>query len=552
MQFPAKIAYGCVLFALFGYFTAAVEATEPQLIAHWPLETDARDVGPHALATKNVGVTIAEKSARFDGSGAHLTASESSLDKLAADDFTLALWVNADGDDVDDELGDLISQFDPQRRVGFQLSLRTNSGVTSCQSNTRQLQFGIDAGTEPQWRDEGRPGDALLAFALATHDGALYAGTCEPAANAAGHVYRYQPDQPGSKWLDLGTPDKANAISALAEYRGQLYAGSAKYRLAGSALPESENPHNGGRIFRLESGNRWIEVGKLSDEQIAVGGLVVYRDRLYASSLYRPAGFYRYEVDGKWTSLPTPDGLRVEAMSVFNGYLWASSYDGGYVFRFDGQDWKSYGQVGDNTQTYSFAVHQGALHVGTWPSGKVYRLSENDAWEDAGRLGEEREVMGMLVHNGKLYAGTLPLAEVHRYDGGQNWSKVGRLDLTPDATYRRAWTMAQYRGRLFVSTLPSGTIHSLEAGKCATYDQAFPAGWHHVAAVRGGDRLRLFVDGAQVAESDPLDPKQFERSADQPLRIGAGASDGFSGRIRDVRVYTGALTAVEIAKLRSR
>jgi hypothetical protein len=345
-------------------------------------------------------------------------------------------------------------------------------------------------------------------------------------------------------------PDKANAISALAEYRGKLYAGSAKYRLAGSALAESENPHNGGRIYRLEAGDRWVEVGKMSDEQIAVGGLVVFRDRLYASSLYRPAGFYRYEQDGKWTSLPTPDGLRVEAVCVYNGYLWASSYDGGYVFRFDGEQWKSFGQVGDNTQTYSFAIHRGQLHVGTWPSGKVFRLGENGSWEDAGRLGAEREVMGMLIHNGMLYAGTLPLAEVYRYDGGQDWAKVARLDLTPDVTYRRAWTMAPFQGRLFVSTLPSGTIHSLETGKCVTYDRALPSGWRHLAAVRDADRLRLYVDGAQVAESTPFDPKQFELSTDVPLLIGAGSGDFFSGRIRDVRVYAAALSAAQIANLR--
>ncbi|MBL9125537.1 MAG: LamG domain-containing protein [Planctomycetaceae bacterium] len=487
----------------------------------------------------------------FDGRRAHLAATGAALAELTRGEFTVSLWVNTDGA-TDEELGDLVSQFDAARRVGFELSLRTNAGVTSCQANARQLQFGIDAGTEPRWRDEGRPGEAVFAFALATHAGDLYAGTCEPARDAAGHVYRYQPDAPTNKWLDLGSPDKANAISALAEYRGQLYAGSAKYRLAGSALTESENPHDGGGIYRLDDNERWTEVGRFGPEQIAVGGLVVFQDRLYASSLYRPAGFFRYEEDGRWTSLPTPDGLRVESLGVHNGYLWASSYDGGYVFRFDGNAWKSLGVVGDNTQTYSFAVHRGQLHVGTWPSGRVFRLGDNDRWQDVGRLGEEREVMGMLVYNGALYGGTLPLAEVYRFDVPEAWTKVARLDHTPDVTYCRAWTMAQHEGRLFVSTLPSGQIHSLEAGKCATWDKAFPTGWRHVAAVRGRERLKLYVDGVLVAESTPFEARAFELPAQVPVLIGAGSGDFFSGRLRDVRVYARALSRDELAAAENR
>ncbi len=141
--------------AIVGLALTGAEAAERKLAAHWPLEVDARDVGPHGLATKNQGVTFAavqpseaKPSARFDGRGSHLIVEGEAFDNFSKGNFTLALWVQAD-QAGDEELGDLITQFDPQRRVGFQLSLRTNSGVTSCQSNTRQLQFGIDAGSEP-------------------------------------------------------------------------------------------------------------------------------------------------------------------------------------------------------------------------------------------------------------------------------------------------------------------------------------------------------------------------------------------------------------------
>lgn len=527
-----------------------VAADDRGPVAHWKLAGDAKDSAANRLDAANRGVKFTAKgpdgkspAALFDGAGSRLEVTPAPPLRLGTGDFTVALWVHTP-ESLDDEIGDLVTMYDAKKRVGFNLSLRTNTGVTSCQANTRQLQFGIDAGSEPKWTDEGRPGDATLAFALAVHDGNLFAGTASHAKDVLGRVYRH--DGAG-KWIDCGAPDRSNAVSALAVYRGRLYAASSKYRFAGSALPESGNANRGGGVYRYEGEKRWTEVGRLLDTE-AVGGLVVYKDRLYASSLYKPAGFFRYESDGKWTSLAVPDGKRVESLGVFNGFLWATSYDGGRVYRYDGKGWKDFGQLGDNTQTYSFAIHRGRLCVGTWPSGKVFRLDE-ERWEDLGRLGTELEVMGMLVHNGQLYAGTLPLAEVYRYDGGQTWTKTAQLDGTPDVKYRRAWTMAQYKGQLVCSTLPSGRVHSLEAGPCVTHDRELAPGWHHVSAVKRGGVLRLYVDGKVVAESTRFDPAKFDLRTEEPLLIGAGAGDYFNGTLADVRLYDRALSAEEIAGL---
>lgn len=525
--------------------TFAVRADDRDLVGRWKLDRDADDSSGNRLHAVNHGVKFTARgpAATFDGIGGHLVVKAVPALRLGKGDFTLALWVRTDKD-LDDDLGDLVTFYDAKKRVGLNLSLRTNTGVTSCQPNTRQLQFGIDAGSEPRWTDEGRPGDAILAFALAVHDGHLYAGTAGNGPKDVGRVYRYE--GPG-RWADCGAPDKCNAISALAVHQGKLYAASSKYRFAGSALKESPNGNLGGGVFRHEGGTRWTEVGRLPDTE-AVGGLVVFKGRLFASSLYRPAGFFRYEADGRWTALKVPAGKRVESMGVFNGSLWATSYDGGRVYRYDGSTWKDMGQLGDNTQTYSFAVHRGRLHVGTWPSGKVFRL-DGETWEDRGRLGKELEVMGMLVHNGQFYAGTLPLAEVYRFDGERTWTRTAQLDTTPDVRYRRAWTMAQYRGRLFCSTLPSGRIHSLEAGPCVTHDRELAAGWRHVAAVKQGGLLRLYVDGKPVAESAKFDAAKFDLNSDAPLLIGAGAGDYFRGDLSDVRLYRRALSAAEVGGL---
>jgi len=294
-------------------------------------------------------------------------------------------------------------------------------------------------------------------------------------------------------------------------------------------------------------------------ETEAVGGFVVFQGQLYASSLYKPAGFFRYEGDENWTSLPVPQGIdratgalgpiRVEALTVYDGFLYASSYDGGHVYRFDGENWTDCGPLGDNTQTYSFAQYEGRLYTGTWPSGRVYRFEDIGTWPDVGRLGEEREVMGMLVHNGRLLAGTLPLAEVYAYEGGEQWKRLTRLDQTPDVTYRRAWTMAEHDGRVFCSTLPSGKVFAFSAGQQVQWGHTLSSAWHHVTAIKSAARLTVYVDGQRVAQSMAFDCASYQLDTNAPLRIGTGTNGRLNGRLSDVRVYQRMLNGAEIESL---
>ncbi len=566
------------------------------LIGHWPLVKDAMDVSGNGRDAKVSGVVWRNGSlkdgekaaAMFDGRGAFLEVPVHPKLKLGRGDFSVAAWVFTDGS-TDDVPGDILSQYDPSTRRGFHLGMKTNTGVTFNQANFRQLQFGIDNDRVSDWRDCGKPGKkSLLAFGLIAHNGRLFAGTCEPGADDSGRVYMYSH---GTTWTDCGSPAPSNAITAMAAHGGKLYVGTGKYRVAGSALAESENANLGGRVFRYAGGMKWIESGQLDSRfdlkpgfgklsrVEAVSGMVTFQGQQYAGSLYKPPGFFVNAGAGGWHDVGVPDGKRVEALAVYNGHLYASSYDSGHVYRFDGKTWTDLGQLGDpevNTQTYSFAIYEGRLHAGTWRSGKVYRLEETQVqsknpsppaplpaepgrgekdeqprfeWRDVGRLGEELEVMGMLVHNGRLLAGTLPLAEVYQFDGGDKWRRLTQLDTTPDVKYRRAWTMVEYQGQLFCSTLPSGRVHACEVGKLATWDYEFPTGWHHVSAVKSGGKLLLFVDGKLKSSSTDFSPEDFDLSNDQPLQIGSGPNDFFHGRLRDVRLYRRALTVDEAALL---
>ena len=192
-------------------------------------------------------------------------------------------------------------------------------------------------------------------------------------------------------------------------------------------------------------------------------------------------------------------------------------------------------------------VYQGKMHFCTWPKALLVRNDGPGTWTVLGRPGEEKESMAVSLYNGKLYLGTLPLAQVYRYDGPNQLTLVGRLDHTPDVVYRRAWSMAVYGGRLYCGVLPSGHVFRLEAGKSVTHDRALEPGWRHIAAVKDGGSLRLYVDGRCVARNDGFDPKTFDLDNDQPLRIGFGEHDYFNGKMQDLRIYSGVLSDAAIA-----
>jgi len=447
---------------------------------------------------------------------------------LGTSDFALGLKFQTDETGTQD-LGDLVSLWNNQTRHGFTLGVRNNTGATTSLPNWRQLQFGIDAGTEPEWRAEGRPGASIFGCSLAVHRNHLYIGTCEVDGTATGTVYRYHgPDD----WRPVGMLDGSNSVMALASFNGELYAGTGKYRTAGSSLSDSTNETRGGKVYRLREDDQWDLIGDL-DPTEAIGGFVAYRGQLYASSLYAPAGFYRYEGGTSWTSLPTPDSRRVESLAVHGGFLYAASYDSGSVYRFDGETWQDLGLVDAHiTQNYSFTTFENHLHVSTWPTANVYRLNSADQWVDRGRLGNELETMAMLVHNGSFYAGSLPLGEVYRYEGDLSWKKLKQIDETPDVRYRRVWTMATHQGRLFATTLPSGTVWSMTAGQLITDDRELGPGWHDLVAERNAGVLRLFVDGQLAAESDASDLNLETTGLE--LKVGEGPRGRFAGTIRNL------------------
>ena len=94
-----------------------------------------------------------------------------------------------------------------------------------------------------------------------------------------------------------------------------------------------------------------------------------------------------------------------------------------------------------------------------------------------------------------------------------------------------------------------GKVYSMEAGKCISYDHDIGPGWKHIAAVREDCRLQLYINGELEEMSSPFEPKEDDVSTDEPLKIGFGGTDYFSGKIRELRVYDRAINEQEVKKI---
>lgn len=527
------------------------------LIGHWPFDKDCEDHSDSGLTVRPVNVALDAEGARFNGLDSCMLVQDHPALRLGTGDFSVAVWIQTDGDVV----GDILCRFDPDARRGFGLSVVTNSGVTStAQANYRNLHFGIDQGrSDANWRDEGRPGSAVQVKALHVSEGELYTGTFEGRADETGHLWRYEGQ---GAWQDLGAcPDGSNTVPSIARFNGALYCSTGRYNSRGSALGAPENTAPGGRVYRIESDGNWVDCGQPGGEDATpearevdgfetgkadmAGALTVFGEELYAISYYR-RGAFKYEGGGRWKHIG-PD-RRLMSLAVYRQGLYAL-VNGGEVLRYlGGETWEYCGTPTGSTQTYGAATYEGNLYVGTWPGGDVQRYDGGEAWTTIGRAGEEKEVMGMALYNQKVYVGSLPLAHVWRLDNS-GLTFVGNIDNTPDVTYRRAWSMAVYNGRLFSGTLPSGHVWSFQAGVMATYDRALPSGWCQVVAVREQGRLKLYVDGERCATSNAFDTEEYDLTNDCPLTIGFGAHTYFRGRMHGLRLYNRVLTENEIGHL---
>ena len=556
---------------LFGMLPlGVVRATDDGLIGYWKLQGDCQDYSGEQNHGHNHHVDLSTSG--FNGRDAYIEVISANGLQLGEGDFSISAELYT-GKDLRGAFGTLVSKFDPTRRRGFNLALCTNSSGYNSQSGIRQLFLGLDDGTNGKWTECGRPNDKThISDALTVFNGDLYAGSTDgPELADWAHVFRYQG---GENWEDCGRlgHDRTRGVYAMVVHDGELYAATSASH--GGQPPEMSF----GRVYRYMGGQTWEDIGQ-PGENYRLNSLASYNGKLYVTGFNigpKPGHVYVYEGDRHWKACGEFNGWP-HPLAVHAGKLY-TAYPRGEVHAYDGNTWENLGNpfasLDECNQIHSLGVYQGELYIGSWPKGKV-AVRRDNKWVDLGQLGDATEVIGLTEYNGSLYAGTIPRAELFRFDGPNEWFSVRRLFDPPNfqpvpvgsgtkevQDWSRASSLTVYQGKLFVTTATCyrtlidppqnggmrGKVFAFETGTCVSSDRDLGDGWKHLAAVRHGQNLQLFVDGVSVANATS-DGSSLDMSSDAPLRIGFGPQGHFDGKMREVRLYNRALSVEAVKAL---
>ncbi|MGE0608853.1 MAG: LamG-like jellyroll fold domain-containing protein [Pirellulales bacterium] len=545
-----------------------------RLVAHWPLEHDARDIVGTAHGEPQ-NVTFSEQGAAFNGRDGRILVPAEKAPNAGQDDFSLSVWVRSHAP-LEATLGDILGKFDPAARRGINLHLAGSSPAYSAMSDSRHVHFGIDDGYLSEWQDHGKPWESnSLISNLVAYNGGLYCGIADanrPQDRA--HVFRLDE---GGKWIDcgrLGSDANHHSVMSMIVHNGKLVAGTGiwDWVQALGGLPGAPAPAPT-RVYQYEGGTTWKDLGQVGNGS-RVLCLASFQGELYAG-LDSAGGGLLFKYDGQeWINCGAPDGKNFECLLPVGGTLYASTHGNIYEY-LGGKKWQRMGTAPhDINQIHSMQVFGGEILLGTWPQGYVLRRKGRDDWEKIGRLGLPEgqnlcnEVMDLTVYNGKLYAGLIPHAEVYRYERDGDWKQLGSLAQRADwderttATWTRVTCLSAFRGRLYAGTGscqgraldapvdPSlGRVQSIQAGQVVSHERDIGGDWTHIAAIRRGRDLELHINGRPTSVSTLRDGPLFDLTNTAPLWIGFGAQNFFHGQLADLRWYQGALDKAEIEKL---
>ncbi|MDZ4784333.1 MAG: LamG-like jellyroll fold domain-containing protein [Planctomycetia bacterium] len=478
----------------------------------------------------------------------------------------MAAWVWT-APDVDDVIGDVLTKYDAQRRRGFNLTIKSTSGGYNSHGDDRHVYFGIDDGSEPVWEDCGRPSltSNYVSNSLTVFDGNLYAANTDAELEDDWcHVFRYLG---GQRWENCGRVGnrRTHGVGPMLVHHGRLYA--ATWNCDWTRVGRSEPLEDYCGVYRYAGGTTWEDCGQPGNCR-RLFGLASYRGQMYVAA--EDGRCYVYEGDRNWIESGRFPNY-AHPLGIHAGKLYAGVLNPAGVWEFNGKDWIERGNPQGSeercNQIHALEVYRRHLHATTWPEGHVCRLEANGEWTDCGRLGDAMEITALVVHNGQLYGGTIPRAEVFRFDDEQNWTSIRRFldpagyEFKNSNEWALVTSLTVFAGKVFASMgsctssrldAPAdfrGQVCAMQTGPCVSYDRDLGALWRHVTAVKRGKRLELHVNGEKACESSVFDATRFDLNVDQPLRIGLGETDCFSGRIRDVRAYRLALDTSSIRQL---
>lgn len=176
---------------------------------------------------------------------------------------------------------------------------------------------------------------------------------------------------------------------------------------------------------------RWTKKAPQNYEQNYANALTVFNGKLYAGT-YESGLLFEWNDSDAWTLRASPigtppnDEYEICSLVVFNNKLYGGTKPHGKLVEWNGTNaWTEKApQFGDEEVIYSLAVFNGKLYAGTYPHGKLLEWNGSDAWaEKAPQLGSEESVNALIVFEDKLYAGTYPHGKLYEWNGTDAWAE---------------------------------------------------------------------------------------------------------------------------------
>ncbi len=248
-------------------------------------------------------------------------------------------------------------------------------------------------------------------YSLGVYGGDLFGGTGETC-----RLFKWDGT---SAWVQVAPQLRANddRIQALLVYSvdGKLY---------GSNGNPTGTPNNGGRLYRWNDSNAWVEVAgppyayiQRINALVELGGYIFggggnnYAG-VQGGALFRSSG-------GAWTQVAPGFGNNknddIRAMVVFNGEIYGvggGSY-GGVLLKWNGVNaWTQVAaQFGTHSALQSLIVYKGAIYAGSNKQGiaeAVLLKFNGSAWVQVAAGGGQQVIWSLVEMGGDLFGGTSP------------------------------------------------------------------------------------------------------------------------------------------------
>ena len=175
-----------------------------------------------------------------------------------------------------------------------------------------------------------------------------------------------------------------------------------------------------------------LMLGTQLNGQVYIQSMRVFHDSIYAGT-YSGGRLFRWNGTDAWIQVaPTKCGeAYVTSLCIFHDSLYGCASNHGYLFKWNGVDaWDSLAGKLNNHGLQCLCVYNDKIYGGVDDAngGQLFEWNGTNAWvEKAPQLNDQKYIVWMVVFHGKLYGGTYPGGRLFRWNDVDAWIQVAPI-----------------------------------------------------------------------------------------------------------------------------